>query len=128
METLIPEEAVWVNRAVKLLDPEQNQVTLDNQSTITYEYLIVAAGIEIDWDSVKGLKAVIGKKMYVVTNSFEHVQYTWETIRNFTPGTALFTHPNSPVKCGGVPQKIMYLVESYFRKQGIRDRLTLYSD
>lgn len=125
METLIPEGAVWIKQAVESFDPERNQVTLDNQSTITYEYLIVAAGIEIDWDSVKGLKAALGTKNVCSNYSFEHVQYTWETIRNFTSGTALFTHPNSPVKCGGAPQKIMYLAENYFRKQGIRENVNI---
>lgn len=30
-------------------------------------------------------------------------------------GTAIFTFPNSPVKCPGAPQKIAYIAEEYFR-------------
>jgi len=54
--------------------------------------------------------------------SFDTVESTWENIRNFAGGTALFTHPDTPVKCGGAPQKICYLAEDHFRKQGIRDK------
>ena len=36
-------------------------------------------------------------------------------------GNAIFTHPNTPIKCGGAPQKIMYLAEEAFRRIGVRD-------
>jgi sulfide:quinone oxidoreductase len=50
------------------------------------------------------------------------VASTWEAIRTFRGGTALFTEPATPVKCGGAPQKIMYLAEEAFRASGVRDR------
>jgi sulfide:quinone oxidoreductase len=125
MESLIPEGAVWIPQAVNTFDPDHNKVLLKNKTTITYDYLVVAAGIEIDWESVKGLKETLGSKNVCSNYSYSHVQYTWETIRNFTSGTALFTHPNSPVKCGGAPQKIMYLAEDYFRKKGIRQNVNV---
>jgi len=31
----------------------------------------------------------------------------------------LFTYPNSPIKCPGAPQKIMYMAEETFRKKGV---------
>ena len=33
-----------------------------------------------------------------------------------------FTHPNTPIKCGGAPQKIMYLAEEYFSNSGVRNK------
>ncbi len=41
---------------------------------------------------------------------------------NFRGGTAIFTQPDTPIKCGGAPQKICYLADDYFRKSGVRDR------
>ena len=32
----------------------------------------------------------------------------------------VFTMPNTAVKCGGAPQKIMYLADDYFRKSDAR--------
>ena len=43
-------------------------------------------------------------------------------MRDFKGGTAIFTQPNPPIKCGGAPQKAMYLAESYFQQSGVRDR------
>ena len=39
----------------------------------------------------------------------------------FKGGNAIFTCPKFPIKCGGAPQKILYLSEETFRKNGIRD-------
>ena len=51
--------------------------------------------------------------------SFESAPYTWEIIENFNGGTAVFTNPSSPIKCGGAPNKIMYLACDYWKKKGI---------
>jgi len=39
----------------------------------------------------------------------------------FKGGNAIFTCPKLPIKCGGAPQKILYLSEETFRKNGVRD-------
>lgn len=125
MESLIPNGAVWIQDAVEAFKPETNQVVLTDKKELTYDYLVVAAGVEIDWDSIKGLKAALGSEQVCSNYSYEHVDYTWETIRNFNSGTALFTHPNSPVKCGGAPQKAMYMAEDYFSRKGIRNNVNV---
>jgi sulfide:quinone oxidoreductase len=52
--------------------------------------------------------------------SYDTVESTWQNIRDFSGGTAIFTQPLPPIKCGGAPQKIMYLADSYFRKSKVR--------
>jgi sulfide:quinone oxidoreductase len=42
-------------------------------------------------------------------------------MRAFKGGNAVFTNPATQVKCGGAPQKIMYLADDHFRRRGIRD-------
>src|SRR5690606_33153527 len=87
-----------------------------------YEQLVVAAGIQLDWDAIEGLAGNVGKHGIVSNYSFDTVDSTWEAIRNFTGGRALFTFPATAVKCAGAPQKVMYLAEHAFRRQGVRDR------
>ncbi len=43
--------------------------------------------------------------------SSAYVQLTWKAIQNFKSGNCVFTFPNTPVKCAGAPQKIMYITE-----------------
>ena len=42
-------------------------------------------------------------------------------VKNFKGGTALFTQPTTPIKCGGAPQKALYMSEDYFQKSGVRN-------
>lgn len=37
----------------------------------------------------------------------------------------MFTHPATPIKCGGAPQKIAYLADDAFRKAGVRDQANI---
>lgn len=120
-DSLIPDGVVWIKEAAEFFDPEANTVITASGSRILYEYLVVAAGIQLNWDKVKGLKESIGKKGVCSNYAYELVESTWESIQNFQGGTAIFTHPNTPIKCGGAPQKIMYLADDAFRKNGIRD-------
>lgn len=118
----IPAGVDWIrDRATELL-PDQKAVVTASGRRLTYDWLVVALGIQIDWTAVPGLAEGIGSRGICSNYSFEHVAYTWETIRHFTGGTALFTVPNTAVKCGGAPQKIMYLADDAFRRQGVRDR------
>ena len=100
--------------------PDQNAIVTTSGRTITYDYLVLALGIQIDWDKIPGLKEGIGRDGLCSNYSYQHVDYTWECIRNFKGGTALFTMPNTAIKCGGAPQKIMYLAEDHFRRSGVR--------
>lgn len=47
-------------------------------------------------------------------------------IKNFKGGTAVFTNPASPIKCGGAPHKIMYLASDYWAKKGILDKCNIH--
>jgi sulfide:quinone oxidoreductase len=64
----------------------------------------------------------VGRNGICSNYSWETVNGTWDAIRSFRGGNAVFTHPSTPIKCGGAPQKIMYLADEAFRRQGVRDR------
>lgn len=84
--------------------------------------MVVAPGIQLDWAKVKGLPEALGKDGVCSNYSYETVDSTWKFIESFKGGNAIFTQPNTPIKCGGAPQKIAYLAEDYFRGHGIREQ------
>ena len=118
----IPPRVDWIRDRVSSIRPDEKAVVTAGGRRITYDWLVVALGIQIDWTAIPGLAEGIGTRGICSNYSFEHVAYTWETIRTFKGGTALFTVPNTAVKCGGAPQKIMYLADDAFRRQGVRAR------
>lgn len=120
MSSVIPKRATWIKDAATGLDPDNNAVTTQNSGNLTYDYLVVSPGLVYDNSLVPGLGEVLDKD--VVCSNYTDPKHTWEVLKNFKGGTALFTQPNTPIKCGGAPQKILYLAESYFRKSGVRNK------
>ncbi|MGE0684466.1 MAG: FAD/NAD(P)-binding oxidoreductase [Candidatus Binatia bacterium] len=119
---VIPRGTTWIQDAVTEFLPEENTVVTQGGKRIKYDYLVVAAGIQIDWEKIKGLQEAIGHDGVCSNYSYEYVDKTWEFIRNFTGGNAIFTQPLPPIKCAGAPQKIMYLADDHFRKSGVRGK------
>ena len=119
---VIPESVTWIQDYCDRIEPENNKVITQNQTQITYEYLVVCPGIQLDWHLISGLKETLGKNGVCSNYAYEQAPKTWETIQKFSGGTAIFTYPNTPIKCAGAPQKIMYLADETFRKQGVRDK------
>ena len=124
MGEVMPKGATWIQDAAAEIDPENNTVTTQNGDTYGYDSLVMAAGIQIDWDGIPGLADSVRKPgTGVVSNyAYETCETTWDAIQNFPKGgTALFTEPTMGVKCGGAPQKIMYLADDAFRRQNVRE-------
>lgn len=120
MASVMPKGVKWIKEFAESFKPEENKVITKTGSEITYDYLIVAPGIKIDTSLVEGLTEAIDKGM--VCSNYTDPNHTWEVLKKFKGGTALFTQPTTPIKCGGAPQKIMYLADDYFRKSGVRGK------
>ncbi len=114
----IPAGATWLRESVVSFEPESNQVMLSSGEAVSYDYLVVAAGLQLDWDKIDGLPAALGKNGVTSNYRFDLAPYTWQCLREFTGGRALFTQPAMPIKCAGAPQKILYLAADYWRQQG----------
>jgi sulfide:quinone oxidoreductase len=118
---LIPKGAAWIRDAVARFDPDRSRVHTAGGQEIRYEWLVVAPGIQCNWEAVKGLPEALGKGGVCSNYAYEQCERTWETIRSFRGGTAVFTMPPPPIKCAGAPQKIMYLADDHFRRAGVRE-------
>ena len=122
MSDVMPRGVEWIRDRVTEFHPDKNEVITEGCKVLHYNELIVAAGIQLNWDAVKGLPEAINKGGVCSNYGYDKVPYTWETIQSFQGGNAVFTFPATPIKCAGAPQKIMYLAEETFRRRGIREQ------
>jgi sulfide:quinone oxidoreductase len=125
--SVMPKFVTWIQKSARTFEPTENQVTCTDGTKITYDYLIVAPGIQLDWYKIKGAKEWLGKNNITSNYHFELAPYTFEAAKSIKKGQkAIFTNPNTPIKCGGAPQKIMYLLSDYFRKNGILNDINVH--
>ena len=120
MEEVMPKGVTWIKEFAKEIQPVQQSVITTSGKEINYDYLVVSPGIKIDLSLVEGLEEALDKG--VVCSNYTNPNFTKEVLKNFKGGTALFTQPATPIKCGGAPQKIMYLADEYFQKSGVRNK------
>lgn len=119
MADCIPRDAIWLKTSAIAFVPEENYIETDQLGKIRYQQLIVAAGLKLDWNGVKGLTETLGKNGVTSNYHFDLAPYTWELAQKLTSGKAIFTQPPMPIKCAGAPQKAMYLSCYHWEKQGV---------
>lgn len=117
-ETL-PDNARWVRAAVTELQPDTNTLLLSDGRKLAYDILVVTPGLKLNWDGVEGLRDAIGRNGVCSNYDPAMAEYTWQCLKAFQGGKALFTQPPAPIKCAGAPQKIAYLAADYVRKKGL---------
>jgi len=120
MSSVMPQGVDWIEEFADKFDPEKNSVTTKEGFEYSYDYLVVCPGLRMAPELVKGLTEAMDKG--VVCSNYTNPNHTWEVLKNFKGGTALFTMPTTPIKCGGAPQKIMYLADEHFKRTGVRDK------
>ncbi len=120
MSSVMPKGVDWIKDFATEIDPDNNLVRTKDSGDFHYEYLVVSPGLVMAPELIEGLPEALDKG--VVCSNYTDPNHTWEVLKNFKGGNALFTQPTTPIKCGGAPQKIMYLAAHYFKKRGIADK------
>ncbi len=140
----IPDGVTVIKEKATEFDPDNNTVITADGQKIKYDYLVVAAGMKLAFGKIKGLgidetitstgdhakvSEVIGKNGLASIYYQEGSKQTWTQMQKFIADAksgkkvkGLFTHPNTPIKCGGAPKKIMYLTDARLREAGTEAR------
>lgn len=118
MASVMPGGVEWIRKAAATFEPDANRVILEDGSAVSYVFLVVAAGLKLDWAAIDGLPETLGRNGVTSNYRFDLAPYTWKLVQELREGAALFTQPPMPIKCAGAPQKAMYLACSEWEKQG----------
>lgn len=120
VQRLLPANVKWIRDSAAAFDPENNKVELASGNTVSYDYLVVCPGLELNWEKIDGASETLGKNNVSSNYSPDHAEYTWQCIQELKPGAkALFTQAPLPFKCPGAPQKIAYLAAHHLQKKGM---------
>jgi sulfide:quinone oxidoreductase len=129
----IPDDVKWIKDEVETFDPDNNKVITRGGEAVGYDYLVVATGLQYHYEWIEGLSVdMIGKdgitSVYLnnpEAGTADGGSMTWEwfnalkaAAKNGKP-KVICTQPATPIKCGGAPQKILYLSDDFLKKDGL---------
>ncbi|MEA2050249.1 MAG: FAD/NAD(P)-binding oxidoreductase [Campylobacterota bacterium] len=139
-DDFVPSGTKLIKEKAIEFDPEKNIVTTDKGTKVPYDYLVIAAGITLNYGAIEGLEEI--GELYSSGNNKAAVDAmtemgvssiysadgsaaTWTNMQKFIAKAksgkkvkGVFTHPNTPIKCGGAPKKIMYLTNARLKEAG----------
>lgn len=103
LASLFPPHIAHIKENVATFSPAISSVTTSAGRSITYEALVVAAGLKINWDAIAGLSQALIDPASGVSSiySFDSCDKTWENIDSLQYGNAIFTQPAGVIKCAG---------------------------
>lgn len=119
---VIPKDTHWIRARAAEIDPEAKTVSTEDGQKVGYDFLVVAPGIQLDWDKIPGLEEALRTDFVSSNYDPKLAPKTFRMLDEFKGGNAIFTSPGTPLKCGGAPQKIMYLAADLFQRKGLLDQ------
>ena len=115
----------WVPRAVTAIEPAAQRLRLDDGSSLSYDFLVIASGARIRPELTEGL---LGAGWRDRTHEF----YTLEgalalraKLAQFRGGRLVVNIFEMPIKCPVAPMEFLFLADDFFRKRGIRKDVEL---
>lgn len=118
---VIPQGVQWIRDAAVAFEPERSAVHTSLGLELHYDALVVCPGLHCDWDTVPGLPDALGRDGLSSNYRPDLAPRMWPFLRDLRAGTAVFTLPSGPVKCGGAGQKIAFLAADWYRRRGVLD-------
>lgn len=121
-QQLIPAGVDWVQEMAREFKPDSNQVITDSGKVLTYDYLVVATGLHLDFEQIEGMDVnrIGSNGLASVYPSPEAALASWQAMERFckTGGKALMTLPATAIKCAGAPLKMTFMLANRAEQAG----------
>ncbi|HES76640.1 MAG TPA: NAD(P)/FAD-dependent oxidoreductase [bacterium] len=118
----MPARAEWIKETVKAIDPANNSLETDAGRKLTYDYLVVAPGVDYHYEAIEGMdvNAIGTNGLASVYHSPEKAAASWTAIHKFVNdgGQGVFTMPKTPIRCVGAPLKMTFLTKDRIAQAG----------
>lgn len=103
LSSVFPKNVRHIPENAKTFQPEESTVTTTAGRKITYDTLVVAPGLQINWDNISGLSKALADPTSGVSSIYSYAtcDKVWSDIDALRSGNAIFTQPAGVVKCAG---------------------------
>lgn len=121
----IPKGVNLINQKIERVVAEENYVSLESGTKLTYDILIIATGAKIAPDEVEGMSGKEWNNSVFDFYTFEGALALRNKLREW-PGGELVVHiTEMPIKCPVAPIEFAFLADSYFTHKKMRDKVNI---
>ncbi len=120
-ESLLREEVHLIAEDADRIELAKQEVVLKTGEIIEYQYLIIATGSVPNPDEIPGLR----EASLNFHTSPEESKKVWDALQQFDGGKLVVGIAGVPYKCPPSPNEAAFLIDDYFRKHGIRDKVKI---
>ncbi len=125
----LPRGVAWIQQQVAEIDPEGRTVTTADGKTVAYDFLVVAAGLTLDYAAIPGMDTSrIGQNgLGSIYHGPQAAAATWQALSAFAErgGVGVFSRPATEMKCAGAPLKYAFISDDHLRRRGNRGKAEL---
>ncbi|MDR9440680.1 MAG: FAD-dependent oxidoreductase [Halomonas sp.] len=120
----------WVSQQAVGIDADERRITLADASTLEYDILVVATGLQLNYHLIDGMsRDLIGShgigSVYAGPREAARTSDAIEDWLATGSGQGLFTNPQTAIKCAGAPIKMVFTTQSRIKKIGDRNDFDL---
>ena len=115
-----------VHATATALDPTAHRVTLDNGSTLAYDRLVLAPGVELQWGAIEGYDAAAAEVFphaWLAGAQTLLLRRQLETMED--GGLVVMSAPDNPYRCPPGPYERASLIAHYLQTHKPRSKLLL---
>ncbi|MFN4182449.1 MAG: NAD(P)/FAD-dependent oxidoreductase [bacterium] len=98
------------------IDPWNRQVVSTSLS-LPADYLVIALGADLDYHNLPPDAC----SFYTLTDA----EKAYTKISSFKQGECVLLIPSTPYKCPAAPYEAMFLLDGYFRRKGLRPKISM---
>jgi sulfide:quinone oxidoreductase len=111
---------------IERVDPDAGQVMLADGRTLTYDYLVIATGVEPRPDQTPGmLDGGQWRERIFDFYTYDGAIALADALRRFDGGRLVVHIVDMPIKCPVAPLEFTFLADAWLRERGLRDRVEL---
>ncbi len=122
----IPAGAEMIMSPIEHIDPEHNQVKLENGGRLlNYDFLVIATGCQVHPEQTPGLTEHEWRSTIHEFYTIDGAQALAKYLRNWQGGRMVVNVVETPIKCPVAPLEFLMLADWFFHEQGLREKVDI---
>ncbi len=110
---------------IEKIEPEKNQVLLENGVVLSYDYLLIATGTRTAPEETPGLKDKLWHKEIFDFYTIEGALALADFFKTWQGGELVVNIAELPYKCPVAPLEFVFFADAFFTERGLRDKIKI---